>query len=133
MDLPCQRARPDVRVKLLAQEQELYVFIESQNRLKKERAIRMRKLRDLVQRLRDLQQRKQKLSRDELLLAVGQAKEQAGRVFGLVAIQWPEDPTADARRFTFQLRRAKYRQWRRREGRYLLRTNLTTTDPKLLW
>jgi len=133
-ELPWQTARPQVRVKLLAQDQELYVFIESQDRLKKERGIRLRKLRELIARLKALQQRKQKLRRDELLLALGQAKEQAGRVFGLVEIHWPaEGDETDARTFTFQLRRAKYRQWRRREGRYLLRTNLTNTDPKVLW
>jgi len=131
--LPWQSARPQVRVKLLPQDQELYVFIESQDRLQKERGIRLRKLRELLKRLKALQQRKQKLDHDELLLAIGQAKEQAGRVFDLVDIQWPEDPQADARTFTFQLRRSKYRIWRRREGRYLLRTNLRGTDPKVLW
>ena len=131
---PWQRARPHVRVKLLPQERELYVFIESQERLKKERGIRLRKLRELLGRLQALQQRQQRLTRDELLLAVGQAKEQAGRVFGLVQIHWPaEGPEVDARSFTFKLRRNKYRQWRRREGRYLLRTNLTDTDPRVLW
>jgi transposase len=133
LELPWQSARPQVRVKLLPQDPELYVFIESQDRLKKERGIRLRKLRELIKRLKQLQQRKQKLSRDELLVAVGQAKEQAGRVFGLVEIHCPDDPQADGRTFTFQLRRAKYRIWRRREGRYLLRTNLTQTDPKVLW
>jgi transposase len=133
VDRPWQSARPQVRVKLLPQDQELYVFIESQDRLHKERGIRLRKLRELIQRLKGLQQRKHKLTRDELLVAVGQAKEQAGRVFRLVEIAWPEDPQADARTFTFKLRRAPYRIWRRREGRYLLRTNLTQTDPKLLW
>src|SRR6266567_6881244 len=102
--LPWQAARPHVRVKLLPQDQELYVFIESQDRLKKERGIRLRKLRELIERLKALQQRKQKLRRDELLLAVGQAKEQAGRVFGLVQIQWPAGADVDARTFTFRLR-----------------------------
>jgi transposase len=133
LDRPWQSARPQVRVKLLPQDKELYVFIESQDRLQKERGIRLRKLRELVKRLKALQQRKQKLTRDQLLVAVGQAKEQAGRVFGLVEMHWPKAPEADARTFTFKLRRAKYRIWRRREGRYLLRTNLTETDPKLLW
>lgn len=133
LDLPWQSARPQVRVKLLPQDQELYVFIESEDRLKKERGIRLRKLRDLVARLRALQQRKQKLHRDQLLLAIGQAKEQAGRVFELVDIQYPQDAQADARTFTFKLKRDKYRLWRRREGRYLLRTNLTGTDPKVHW
>jgi transposase len=131
--LPWQSARPQVRVKLLPQEQELYVFIESQDRLQKERAMRLRKLRKLVQRLRQLQRRKEKLGRDDFLVALGQAKEQAGRVFDLLDIRCPEDPQADARTFTFTLRRARYRIWRRREGRYLLRTNLTGTDPRVLW
>jgi len=133
LELPWHSARPQVRVKLLPQDKELYVFIESQDRLQKERSIRLRKLRNLIKRLKTLQQRKQKLERDQLLLALGQAKEQAGRVFDLLDIQCSEDPQADARTFTFGLRRSKYRLWRRREGRYLLRTNLTDIDPKLLW
>ena len=130
-----QEARPKVRVKLLPQpEEDLYVFIESEDRLDKERAIRLRKLRELIERLKQLQGRKQRLSRDELLVAVGQAKEQAGRVFKLLEIQWPETAEGvDARSFRFKLRRDKYRLWRRREGRYLLRTNLTGSDPKVLW
>jgi hypothetical protein len=35
--------------------------------------------------------------------------------------------------FSFTLDRAKQRQVRRREGRYLLRTNLTGKDPAELW
>ncbi len=130
-----QEARPKVRVKLLPQPgEDLYVFIESEDRLDKERAIRLRKLRELIERLKQLQGRKQRLSRDELLVAVGQAKEQAGRVFKLLESQWPESAEGvDARSFRFKLRRDKYRLWRRREGRYLLRTNLTGSDPKVLW
>jgi transposase len=132
--LPWQQARPSVRVKLLGQEKELYVFVESQDRLHKERAIRLRKLRELIRRLKELQQFKKKLTRDELLVAVGQAKEQAGRVFKLLEIQWPEEgQEINAQTFRFKLRLSQYRQWYRREGRYLLRTNLTGTDPKILW
>ena len=36
-------------------------------------------------------------------------------------------------RFTYRLDRDKLRQVRRREGRYLLRTNLTESDPAKLW
>ena len=133
LEVPWQTARPQVRVKLLPQDDELYVFIESADRLEKERAMRLKKLRNLIQRLRQLQQRKHKLRHDELLLALGQAKEQAGRAFDLLDIQWPQATQADARSFTFKLKRDKYRQWRRREGRYLLRTNLTDRDPKVLW
>ncbi len=132
--LPWEQARPSVRVKLLAQDKELYVFVESQDRLQKERAMRRRKLRDLIGRLKQLQQFKKKLTRDELLVAVGQAKEQAGRVFKLLEIQWPEEgQEINAQSFRFKLRLSRYRQWYRREGRYLLRTNLTGADPKILW
>ncbi len=68
--LPWQQARPSVRVKLLGQEKELYVFVESQDRLHKERAIRLRKLRELIRRLKELQQFKKQLTRDELLVKV---------------------------------------------------------------
>jgi len=67
-------------------------------------------------------------------VAVGQAKEQAGRAFGLLDIGWPEEgQPISAQTFTFRLSLARYRQWRRREGRYLLRTNLTGSDPQVLW
>jgi transposase len=132
--LPWQQARPAVRVKLLSQEKELYVFVESQDRLKKERAMRLSRLRALIKRLKELQQSKKKLTRDGLLLAVGQAKEQAGRAFELLDIGWPqEEEVINAQSFTFRLPLGRYRQWYRREGRYLLRTNLTETDPKVLW
>jgi transposase len=132
--LPWQQARPAVRVQLLTKDKELYVFVESQDRLKKERAMRLRKLRALIQRLRELQHFKKPLTRDDLLVAVGQATEQAGRAFGLLDIQWPQEgQEVNATTFTFGLALGRYRPWYRREGRYLLRTNLTETDPKLLW
>lgn len=132
--LPWQQARPAVRVKLLPKDKELYVFVESQDRLKKERAMRLSKLRALIKRLRQLQNAKKPLTRDQLLLAVGQAKEQAGRAFKLLDIEWPQEgEEVNATTFTFRLALDRYRQWYRREGRYLLRTNLTETDPKLLW
>jgi transposase len=134
LELPWQQARPSVRVKLLPKDKELYVFVESQDRLKKERAMRLSKLRALIKRLRQLQNAKKPLSRDQLLLAVGQAKEQAGRAFKLLDIQWPQEGQAvNAQTFTFRLALDRYRLWYRREGRYLLRTNLTQTDPKQLW
>ncbi len=132
--LPWQAARPSVRVKLLPKDKELYVFVESQDRLKKERAMRLSKLRALIKRFRQLQNAKRPLSRDQLLMAVGQAKEQAGRAFKLLDIQWPQEgQEVNAQTFTFRLALDRYRLWYRREGRYLLRTNLTQTDPKQLW
>ena len=40
---------------------------------------------------------------------------------------------ADKAAFTYRFDREKLRRQRRREGRYLLRTNLTETDPAKLW
>ena len=40
---------------------------------------------------------------------------------------------ADSAALSYRLDRAKLRQARRREGRYLLRTNLTDDDPARLW
>ncbi len=134
VQLPWQQARPSVRVKLLPKDNELYVLVESQDRLKKERAMRLCKLRALIKRLKQLQHFKKPLTRDELLVAVGQAKEQAGRAFKLLDIQWPQQgQEVNATTFTFSLALDRYRLWYRREGRYLLRTNLTQTDPKRLW
>lgn len=45
------------------------------------------------------------------------------------------DKSARSRRvsFRFELNKARLREVRRREGRYLLRANLTETDPARLW
>jgi len=94
--------------------------------------MRRRRLKRLWKRLRELRQ--QDLSRDHLLLKLGAAKKEAGRAYGLVEIQLPEAAqpvTPDTFRFT--LRKNKLRQTRRREGCYLLRSNLTATDPAMLW
>jgi len=51
-----------------------------------------------------------------------------------VKIQIPEnDQPVTPETFTFRLNRKKLRLTRRREGRYLLRTNLATDDPVQLW
>ncbi len=73
---------------------------------------------------------RQTLGRDELLLKLGAAKKDAGRAYGLVRIQVPApDESVTAETFTFAPNRKKIRQVRRREGRYLLRSNLTGNDP----
>jgi hypothetical protein len=74
---PWQEVRQDIEVKLLPQpEGELYVFAQSRSRIDKERAMRRRKLRQLLQRLAELRAMK-KLRRDELLLKLGAAQGQS--------------------------------------------------------
>lgn len=132
---PWKEARPSVQVKLLPHGGELYVWVQSQSRVYKERAMRRRRLKRLWARLKKLQERQP--TYETLLLKLGAAKEKAGRVWSLVELQLPDPPPKSARSrrtgFVFQLNRDKLRVMRRREGRYLLRSNLTETDPAQLW
>ena len=129
---PWQAVRPSVTVKLLAEEGELYILVRSAQRRLKERGMRRRRLKTLWQRLGELQQ--QTNTRDQLLLKLGAAKQAAGRVWALVDIGVPAPGEAvTPQTFTVRLRRDRLRQARRREGRYLLRSNLTDEDPATLW
>lgn len=127
LDTPWQQARPGVQVKLLAQDGELYVFAASGERIAKERAMRRRKLKWLWKRLAQLST--MKLTREELLMKLGAARQRAPSAWRLIAIDVAEHSAA----FSYRLDRAKLRQVRRREGRYLLRTNLPADDPAQLW
>ena len=126
-ELPWQEVRPQLRVKLLAQAGEVYVLAESGARIQKERAMRRRKLRALWQRLGEIQC--QDLARDQCLEKLGGARDRAGRaVAGLVPA------TVDAAgKLTFRPDRHKLTAMRQREGRYLLRSNLSADNPQLLW
>ena len=129
---PWQAVRPCVEVKLLAEEGELYVLVHSESRVLKERSMRRRRLKKLWQRLHEL--RHQSNRRDQLLLKLGSAKKEAGRAWHLVDIRVPETgKPVTPETFTFALRRDRLRQARRREGRYLLRSNMTGEDPATLW
>jgi DDE family transposase len=127
LDRPWQEARPGVRVKLLPQDGELYVFAESKDRVSKERAMRRRQLKWLWARLKQLSA--MRLTREELLMKLGAARQKARAAWRLVDIK--VDPRSPL--FTYRLDRNKLRMTRRREGRYLLRTNLTEHDPAKLW
>ena len=129
---PWTKARESVEVKLLEQSDELYILAKSSGRIHKERAMRQRKLKRLWKRLHELQC--QKLTRDQLLIKLGAAKKEAGKAYALVAIRLPKDDTdLKTNGFGFSLHKDKLRQTRRREGRYLLRSNLIQSDPATLW
>ena len=127
-----QQARQQVRVKLLPSEGEFYLYVESADRVTKERAMRRRRLKRLLHRLDELQRMKQ--SRDALLMRLGEARKLAGRTWSLVDIHVPgKNQPVTPETFTFSLSRAKLRRWRRREGRYLLRSNLPQDEPGAVW
>jgi Transposase DDE domain len=124
---PWQEARPGVSVKLLAEDDELYVYAESVDRVSKERAMRKRQLKWLWKRLRELVA--MQVPREEMLMKLGAARARAPTAWRLVDIEMDKASSM----FIYTLNRQKLRQIRRREGRYLLRTNLTENDPALLW
>jgi len=130
---PWQQARPGVEVKLLPQDGELYVFAQSRDRVAKERAMRRRQLKWLWKRLAKLAA--MTLTREELLMKLGAARSRAPTAWRLVGIKVPNarNWAKGCTTFGYWLKRDKLRQARRREGRYLLRTNLTENDPAQLW
>jgi len=124
---PWQEARAGVAVKLLAEDGELYVYAESVDRVSKERAMRKRQLKWLWKRLRELAA--MEVPREEMLMKLGAARARAPTAWRLIDIEMDKESSM----FIYALNRQKLRRIRRREGRYLLRTNLTENDPALLW
>lgn len=146
--LPGQSARAGVEVKWLAAEGEVYVLAQSQDRIGKERGLRRRQLQWLWKRLKELPA--MTLTREQLLLKLGAAKPQAPAAWRLVEVTVPkaekkvkkkakakaegtERKTEVGVKFELVLRKDKLRAVRQREGRYLLRTNLSRSDPAPLW
>ena len=129
---PWENVRESVRVKLIEDGEETYVLARSDARREKEQAMRRRRLRKLIKRLRELQG--QELTRDGLLLKLGAAKKEAGKAYGLMKIHKPKkDQPVTPQTFQFSLDRKKLRAARRREGGYLLRSNIKGDDPGHLW
>ena len=132
LDLPWQKVRDSVEVKLYEHEGELYVLAKSGGRQAKENAMRRKRLTRLLRKLRAM--RKSLPKRDQLLLRIGAAKKEAGRAFGFVKIQTPPADQAVTREtFSFQVDKAKLKAAEQRDGHYLLRSNLTDEDPAVLW
>jgi len=126
-ELPWSEVRPQLRVKLLPQDGEVYVLAHSGAREGKERGMRKRKLKAYWKRLADLQ--RQAPPRDLLLKKLGAAQDRAGRLAtGLVHAEVSPEGL-----LSYRLDRAALRAARQREGRYLLRTNLPADDPDQIW
>jgi hypothetical protein len=129
---PWREVREGVTVKLLDESGELLVLARSADRVKKERAMRRRKLKKLYAGLKEL--RRQAPSRDQLLQRLGALKHEAGRAANLVEIAVPrEGESVTPISFGWKLRWGKFKQAARRDGHYILRTNLRGEDPAVLW
>jgi transposase len=132
LDLPWQKVRDSVQVKLYEHEGELYVLARSDGRQAKEIAMRRKRLARLLRKLRAIRRRLP--GRDQLLLRIGAAKKEAGRAFGFVKIRLPlahEPVTRET--FSFRVEKSKLQKAQQRDGHYLLRSNLTAEDPAVLW
>lgn len=130
-EVPWQKIRDEVEVKLFAEEKELFVVAKGEGRRNKEVALRRQKLAGFLRALRKLRKEK---NRDRLLERLGAAKAKAGRAAKLVKIQLPSAGKAiDRSRFGFQLDQAALLEAELYDGHYLLRTNLTQKEPAWLW
>src|SRR5260221_189589 len=132
LELPWQKVRESVEVKLFGQDGELYVLAKSDGRQAKEIAIRRKKLVRLLRKLRAM--RRSCPKRDQLLMRVGAAKTDRGRAFGFVEINLPRaDQEVTKETFTFQPDKARLKEAELCYGPYLRRPNLLAEDPALLW
>ena len=132
LNLPWQKVRDSVEVKLWSEEGELFVLAKSEGRQSKESAMRRRRL---VQYLRALRRMRHSLpSRDQLMMRIGAAKSKAGRAKAYVQLSLPAEGEPVTREtFRFKLDREKFDEAELRDGHYLLRSNMTADDPKILW
>ncbi len=132
LDVDWKQANDNVAVKLLAQDNELYVLAKSKDRKAKERAIRKYKLRKYLLGLEKL--RKNCRNRDKLLERLGALKQQAGKSVKCVdLIIPPQGNKVTPENFSYSLNRDTYKKMILRDGMYLLRTNLTETKPDVIW
>ena len=132
LDLPWQKVRESVDVKLFTEGGELYVLAKSAGRRAKERAMRRKKLARLLRKLRAMQRSSPR--RDQLLLRIGGARKEAGSAFRFLHLQLPGEGQAVTRQsFRFRVDRPKLIAAELQDGHYLLRSNLVGEDPALLW
>jgi hypothetical protein len=139
--LPWQQAREGIDVKLLPQPGEVYVLAQSRDRVNKERAMRRRQMKALRDRLKELAAMQPK--RDQLLMKLGAARHQWPTAWRMFKVSVPkrkrrrksDEATApeSGPGFSYKLCWDKLRQARRREGRYLLRSNMSERQPAQLW
>ena len=132
---PWVKVRDSVRVKLLPEAEEATVFVESTARVAKERSMRRRRMRKLLARLDVLS--KKPIPYETLLQKIGVVRGAAGRDARFVAVVLPNLPADGSPQapttFSYRIDRAALRTARRREGRYLLRTNILDGNPADIW
>ena len=134
-NVPWQKLRDTIEVKLLAEDQEVYVLAKSEGRRQKETAIRRRKLARLLRTLRVLRRHRQRpWKRDTLLHKLGAAHKEAGKAWGFVKITVPKARQPVNRdTFQFELLKDKLKDTQQRDGHYLLRGFAAGEQAASLW
>jgi transposase len=123
LDKPWETVHEGMSVKLLEQDNELYVLARGSNRQKKENAMRRRKLKKLVHGLNRLKRRKVK--RDYLLERVAVLKKEAGRVGSFVQIRKPRvGEPVNRQTFMAKLDKTAWKKAMERDGSYVLRAHV---------
>ena len=78
--------------------------------------------------------RRQAPERDNLLQKIGALKHEAGRAAGMVELTIPAEKVQSTKEtFRWKLRVDKFKSAERRDGHYILRTNLSGEAPEILW
>lgn len=97
--------------------------------------MRRRRLRNYLDALKAIVQRKRPMQRDAMHQAIGAAKKEAGRDarFAIIEVTHHGRGKRQTATLSYRLDRVQLRDAWRREGRYLLRTNMTKADPAKLW
>jgi len=125
-----QQISPAVKVQLLPEGNETFVLARSEDRARKEEAMRWRQVRGLMRDLVCLRRAiRPGTLKDEakILMRVGRLSERWPRGWAYVKVHW-EHP-----RLSWQWDREAMRLASLRDGAYLLRTNLNEHDPQSLW
>jgi transposase len=131
LDKSWQQVHEGMRVKLLEKEGELYVLAQSEDRRRKENAMRRRKLRKLVHGLNRIKHalKKRKIKRDQLLRKVAVLRKEAGRIASFVVVREPEQgQEVNRQTFVCTFRRGQWRQAMDNDGSYILRAHLPWND-----
>lgn len=129
-----QQVSAEVQVQLLAEADEVYVLCRSTGRVRKERAMRQRRLRGLIGDLRSLRRRVREgqLKQRELIQrAIGRLQERHPQAWRW--LQWELQETAAGLRFDWDWDREKFQRSVRAEGAYLLRAHWPERAPATLW
>ena len=133
LDLPWQKVRESVAVKLFVDQGELFVLANSEGRRAKESALRRRRLARLLWKLRALRRSLRQLKAHEMVRPAGilSSPRRSATAVGREADK--EGQQVRRQNFRFARHKDKLKKAELRDGHYLLRSHLVSDDPAVLW